>query len=265
MTDGGMGMAEYFNIARAQRALVALGLAGSWILAPAAQGCPALGGPANVAVMPVRFSIHVDQVVALAGHSLSLEGARVSLATPMTASTEEPSLAVTAVEPWGDRRARIRIGCLKHEQCLAFYAVAEWSDPIAAASALAAAGVHPRSQPSAATTAGPGPARVPSSATGLRPQAYAGQALAAAAPDSMRTANLTTNLNANLAAARTDIVAKSGAHATLLLEGDRMHIKVPVICLETGEVGHTIRVAAADHKQTYSAEVVDATLLKGTL
>ena len=58
---------------------------------------------------------------------------------------------------------------------------------------------------------------------------------------------------------------RAGAPATLLLEGDRVHIQVQVVCLQGGAAGEKIRVATRDRKQTYVAEIVSSTLLKGSL
>jgi len=60
-------------------------------------------------------------------------------------------------------------------------------------------------------------------------------------------------------------VVRSGSPATLLLEGDHMHIRIAVICLENGAPGQLIHVASRDHRQTYTARVGDATDLKGGL
>lgn len=60
-------------------------------------------------------------------------------------------------------------------------------------------------------------------------------------------------------------VVRSGTPATLLLDGERIHIQLSVICLEGGAPGQTIRVASKDHKQTYTAEIVDGSILKARL
>jgi len=60
-------------------------------------------------------------------------------------------------------------------------------------------------------------------------------------------------------------VVRSGTPVTLLIDSDRVHIKLSVVCLENGAPGQTIRVASKDHKQTYMAEVVDGSLLRGRL
>jgi hypothetical protein len=58
---------------------------------------------------------------------------------------------------------------------------------------------------------------------------------------------------------------RAGAHATLLLEDSATHIQMSVVTLENGTAGQTIRVSSPDHKQTYSAQVVSADVLKGSL
>ena len=59
---------------------------------------------------------------------------------------------------------------------------------------------------------------------------------------------------------------RAGAHATLVIDSNRIHIRVPVVCLENGAVGHTVRVAGLDdRKQIYRAEVLSADSLKGSL
>jgi hypothetical protein len=60
-------------------------------------------------------------------------------------------------------------------------------------------------------------------------------------------------------------VVRTGSPAVLLLDGDHIHIRLPVVCLENGALGQTIRVASKDHRQTYTAEVGDNAVLRGKL
>lgn len=60
-------------------------------------------------------------------------------------------------------------------------------------------------------------------------------------------------------------VVRAGSPATLLLDGAHVHIRVAVICLENGAPGQTIRVASKDHRQTYTAKVVDEAVLRASL
>jgi hypothetical protein len=61
------------------------------------------------------------------------------------------------------------------------------------------------------------------------------------------------------------VVLRAGSTATLILDRDHVHIKLPVICLESGSLGQTIRVTSKDHRQTFTAQVGDPAALKGTI
>ena len=58
---------------------------------------------------------------------------------------------------------------------------------------------------------------------------------------------------------------RAGASITLLLEGERVHIQMQVVSLQGGATGDKVRVATRDRKQTYIAEIINSTLLKGSL
>lgn len=57
---------------------------------------------------------------------------------------------------------------------------------------------------------------------------------------------------------------RSGDPATLKFADKGLSISMPVICLENGQRGQRIRVASADHKRFYKAEIVGPGLLKAT-
>jgi hypothetical protein len=82
------------------------------------------------------------------------------------------------------------------------------------------------------------------------------------------TAGASSPLNARAGSAAGElrpsalITIRAGVHATMLMDDDRAHIQVAVVCLENGIAGHRIHVASPDHKQIYVAEVVSANLLK---
>lgn len=61
------------------------------------------------------------------------------------------------------------------------------------------------------------------------------------------------------------VALRAGSLATLLLDGGHVHIKIPVICLQAGSQGQTIRVTDKNHRVVYSAQVIDGSLLKGKL
>jgi hypothetical protein len=61
------------------------------------------------------------------------------------------------------------------------------------------------------------------------------------------------------------LIVRAGSPAVLLLDGDHIHIQLPVVCLENGAIGQTIRVASTDRRQTYTAQVGDGAVLRGRL
>jgi len=61
------------------------------------------------------------------------------------------------------------------------------------------------------------------------------------------------------------IVIQSGERAMLLLDSERVHIRIPVICLQSGSAGESIRVSTPDHRQNYMAQVVKDGVLQGRL
>ncbi len=60
-------------------------------------------------------------------------------------------------------------------------------------------------------------------------------------------------------------IVKAGSAVILLLEGDHVHIQIHAVCLHNGSIGQTIRVASNDHHEVYSAEILDATHVRGKL
>ena len=61
------------------------------------------------------------------------------------------------------------------------------------------------------------------------------------------------------------MAVRAGTPATLYLDGDHIHIRVAVVCLQSGAVGQTIRAEGPDHQQTYTAQVVSNGVLRGRL
>ncbi len=57
---------------------------------------------------------------------------------------------------------------------------------------------------------------------------------------------------------------RPGSTATLLIEDQKIHIRLRVICLEGGLPGDKVRVSTPDHKVSYKAEIVAPNLLKGS-
>ncbi len=191
-----------------------------------------------------RHTIRLEQVVAaLDAAEVPLESAEVKLLAQNIASTAEPRLEVRGLEAVGDRGARVRMGCEAHEQCLPFYVGVTWADAKIAKAALRLEFL-------------PGSSPDRSAPTGRRSGENTRMAAKVEGP---------AKGNENVVRDAKGPDVHPGSHATLLIDGQRLHIKLPVVCLEKGSPGRTIRVTSLDHKQTYLAEVVDSTLLKGTL
>lgn len=62
-----------------------------------------------------------------------------------------------------------------------------------------------------------------------------------------------------------DLSLRAGAHATFLLETDRMRIAIPVISIDSGALGSEVRVASLDRKQIYHGVVSDSVTVRGTI
>lgn len=58
---------------------------------------------------------------------------------------------------------------------------------------------------------------------------------------------------------------RRNSQAVLLLLAPHMQIRIPVLCLENGSVGQTIRVTSPDHSKNFTAQVVGSGFLRGTL
>ncbi len=58
------------------------------------------------------------------------------------------------------------------------------------------------------------------------------------------------------------VVVKRGEAATLVIEGQRLRMELPVVCMQNGSLGASILVRSPDSRKTYMAVVVGAKLLK---
>jgi len=55
---------------------------------------------------------------------------------------------------------------------------------------------------------------------------------------------------------------RSGDPATMIFANRGLRISMPVICLQNGRQGQTVRVASTDHRRFYKAEILGPGLLK---
>jgi hypothetical protein len=65
--------------------------------------------------------------------------------------------------------------------------------------------------------------------------------------------------------ARPKWVVRSGQRATFVLQGKDLRATTPVICLQDGRQGESIRVSSLDGKRTLVGEIVGPGLLRGAL
>ncbi|MGA9669758.1 MAG: hypothetical protein WBQ94_11140 [Terracidiphilus sp.] len=147
---------------------------------------------------------------------MSVSADQVTLLTEVSASTGAPNLKVQSMEPWGDRRLKVRMDCASHQECLPFY-------------------VSVRCNPETGTKT---VAALTSQSSPMSPQSIS---------DSKSFA------------------MRAGSRATLLLDKGRVHIRISVVCLESGTAGQRIRVESKDPQKTYIAEVVNGSVLRGSL
>jgi hypothetical protein len=56
---------------------------------------------------------------------------------------------------------------------------------------------------------------------------------------------------------------RAGSSATLLLDGERVHVTLRVVCLDGGEPGEKVRVTTLDRRQSYVARVISPGVLRG--
>lgn len=175
---------------------------------------------------PGRYAITAERIAAaMAALGMQISPAQVMLLTNVVANTSDPVLRVKSLEQWGDHRVMVRMECTHAEECLPFIVALHLNQGGTPGGGAPAGSVQTASAP----VDRPAPAFV---RTQSSPLAYA---------------------------------VRVGKPAILLLDGDHIHIRIAVVCLENGSTGQTIRVSSPDHKQFYTAEVIDNSVLRGRL
>jgi hypothetical protein len=80
-----------------------------------------------------------------------------------------------------------------------------------------------------------------------------------------QTAAVSTGYSWTGTAPRAAAVVRAGTIVNLFLDGERVHIRIPVTCLGSGAPGQTIRVEDKSHRLVYTAQVVDGSAVRGRL
>lgn len=88
----------------------------------------ALAVPAMVRA--AQSPITADQVArTLSSVGMSVKQEQVILPTDIVATTNAPTLKVVSTELWGDHQLKIRMSCIKPEECLPFFVTVRESQP----------------------------------------------------------------------------------------------------------------------------------------
>ena len=184
-----------------------------------------------------RFPVKPEQVVlAMQGRNWPMDGVQVRLAAPVTATVSEPALDIKSVAASYGHETLLRVTCRVSAECLPFFASAVW--------------------PAEAPMPGLPPKRDKRTGAIQTDHATEGQ------PPATLELQAGNSTEANVP---TPPVIRAGSHATLVLDGPRVHIRLPVVVAQTGHVGDTVRVTTPDRKQVYVGEVLTPELLKGEL
>ncbi|MGC9199482.1 MAG: hypothetical protein ACP5E5_11190 [Acidobacteriaceae bacterium] len=172
---------------------------------------------------------------------ISVSNQQVRLLSNVVATTSVPNLQVDSMTPLGSERMMVRLKCTQAAQCLPFNVTVQAGQIRVTQPGVQRPGTSPSSvaqpgamQSSQRTAPAPAPAR-------FSAQRPAG------------------NLSG------TNFLVRSGSPAVLLLEGEKVHIRVQVVCLENGVAGQTIRVAGKGNHKIYTAEVESYGVLAGSL
>jgi len=168
-------------------------------------------------------AITAPQVAAAAEEAgMPVSAQQVGFLSQVVATLENPELMAVRADLWGNSQAMVLMRCRNSGQCIPFYVALKWPDAAAAAQALRNSNL---------------PSGITGSAVNLRPAVQASHPAEPA-------------------------VVRRGDAATLVIEGERMRMELPVICMQDGGVGARIRVMSADRKKNYVAEVVSPKFLK---
>jgi len=147
---------------------------------------------------------------------------QVGFLSQAVATQENPELMAVRADLWGNSQAMVLMRCRNSGQCIPFYVSLRWPDAAAASQALRNSNL---------------PSGIAGTAMNSRPVVHASHPAEPA-------------------------VVRRGEAATLVIQGERLRLELPVICLQDGGVGARIRVMSADRKKNYVAEVVSTKLLK---
>lgn len=80
-----------------------------------------------------------------------------------------------------------------------------------------------------------------------------------------KSSQFLTNAVATTAKADGTHALHHGTRVHLLIDSGLLHLRIPVVCLQDGDLGNPIRVQSVDRRVTYLATVVDPFTVRGSL
>ncbi len=188
------------------------------------------------------YEITAAQVAGVMRDSgISVSDGQVHLLSDVVARTSAPDLLVDSMTPMGSERMMVRLRCAQPKACLPFEVTVHTGqiriDPIREA----------RLSSAPLRGAQPAPARTEAAGT------------EAGSPSAVQRQSVPPS------PAGKEFIVRSGSPALLLLEGEMVHVRLIVVCLENGVAGQTIRVASKANRKTFTAEVGSDGVLRGSL
>ena len=101
----------------------------SFLILAAALPCAAASG---------RDKVTADEVAAvISGNGIKTAPDQIEFLSDVVATTKAPALKVEGMEVWGDRRIKVRMSCVKPEECLPFFVAIRGSQTQAAPPVIA--------------------------------------------------------------------------------------------------------------------------------
>ncbi len=183
---------------------------------------------------------------AITAAGVDVSTGQVLLLSDVVATTDTPVLKVESLEPLDSSRMRVRLRCADSHECLPFV-VAIRRDKSTKSQASNSRNVVSENAVSRKAESRNAASSAMDSQAGLAPAGWVIHQPAATAASSKT------------------LTVRAGTTAILLLDGGHVHIRLTVICLESGAAGQTIRVSGKVNRLVYVAEVGSDGILRGKL
>ena len=97
-----------------------------------------LAGAMASATAPAQVHARITPAqiaAAISGAGMPISADQVTLLADVVATKPSPALVVESMQPWGDRRMKVRVSCAASEECLPFFVSVRLGQPSASQSA----------------------------------------------------------------------------------------------------------------------------------